>query len=365
MLASLKGLCPSGVLSVPLQTLWVRGPKSKVGVRKAQAMTEGTVPCYTSGEAVYKVTEYLVDGDYIFVNDGGSADFKYHEGKAYYTDHVVAITTKESIKAKYLYYYLQNTKEYIDANLFRGSGLKNLSITELGNYLIPLPPLPVQEEIVRILDTFTELTAELTAELAAELTARKKQYEFYREELLGFEGRADVEWKKLGDIGKLIRGVRVTKRSLKPDGVYPVISGGVKPMGMLDKKNRVKNSITVAQYGSAGVVLWQEEDFWANDVCYTFELGAGISERYLYHVLKSLQLSIYAMVNRDAVPYHLPRNVFERLLIPTPPLSEQAEIVAILDQFDTLTNSLTEGISAEIEARQKQYEFYREKLLTF
>ncbi|NMB01292.1 MAG: restriction endonuclease subunit S, partial [Firmicutes bacterium] len=179
MLASLKGLCPSGVLSVPLQTLWVRGPKSKVGVRKAQAMTEGTVPCYTSGEAVYKVTEYLVDGDYIFVNDGGSADFKYHEGKAYYTDHVVAITTKESIKAKYLYYYLQNTKEYIDANLFRGSGLKNLSITELGNYLIPLPPLPVQEEIVRILDTFTELIAELKAELKAELAARKKQYEFY------------------------------------------------------------------------------------------------------------------------------------------------------------------------------------------
>jgi type I restriction enzyme S subunit len=152
---------------------------------------------------------------------------------------------------------------------------------------------------------------------------------------------------------------------LNPDGVYPVISGGVKPMGMLDKKNRVKNSITVAQYGSAGVVLWQEEDFWANDVCYTFELGAGISERYLYHVLKSLQLSIDAMVNRDAVPYHLPRNVFETLLIPVPPLAEQAEIVSILDQFDTLTNSLTEGIPAEIELRQKQYEFYREKLLTF
>ncbi len=381
MLASLKGLCPSGVLSVPLQTLWVRGPKSKVGVRKAQAMTEGTVPCYTSGEAVYKVTEYLVDGDYIFVNDGGSADFKYHEGKAYYTDHVVAITTKESIKAKYLYYYLQNTKEYIDANLFRGSGLKNLSITELGNYLIPLPPLPVQEEIVRILDSFTELTAELTAELTVELTARKKQYEFYRDELLTlgpevpmealgdvclatenikWDSETDTYWyidlaSVCRDSHSVIEATEVNRdtapsRAQKLVKEDDVIFATTRPM--LQRYSLIHSELDGHICSTGFSVLRADKTKVLPKWIYY-----NIAKTDFYTYIESVQRgSAYpAVSDRDVKAYK----------IPIPSLEEQAEIVAILDQLDTLTNSLTEGISAEIEARQKQYEFYREKLLTY
>ena len=385
MLASLKGLCPSDVLSVPLQTLWVRGPKSKVGVRKAQAMTEGTVPCYTSGEAVYKVTEYLVDGDYIFVNDGGSADFKYHEGKAYYTDHVVAITTKESIKAKYLYYYLQNTKEYIDANLFRGSGLKNLSITELGNYLIPLPPLPVQEEIVRILDTFTELIAELKAELKAELAARKKQYEFYRENLLGFEGRTDVEWKKLGEVCGFQNGYAFKSSKFNAEGtpilrITNIQDGQICSEGCvyfnkqdyavnLDRYRVCKDAIVVAMSGATtGKIGYNYTDvvYYLNQRVGMFKPHAeSLNKRYLYHWLLSMSSYILSISMGTGAQPNLSTESMMGITIPIPSLAEQAEIVAILDQFDTLTNSLTEGIPAEIALRQKQYEFYREKLLTF
>ena len=171
-------------------------------------------------------------------------------------------------------------------------------------------------------------------------------------------------YKTLGEVAEIKRGERITKSQLVEQGEFPVISGGTKPLGFFDRANRNAETITVAQYGTAGYVAWQEKDFWANDVCYSIYPQPEVEKRYLYYVLCCAQNDIYSLVT-EAIPAHLPQKKLARIPIPIPPLSEQARIVAILDKFDTLTNSLTEGLPQEIELRRKQYEYYREQLLSF
>jgi type I restriction enzyme S subunit len=165
-----------------------------------------------------------------------------------------------------------------------------------------------------------------------------------------------VEYVKLSSICDIKRGERVTKSQLIEDGIYPVFSGGVSPMGYFNKFNREENTITIAQYGTAGYVNWIDEKFWANDVCYSLFPKEVINKRYLYFVLVNLQDYIYTL-RIDAVPAHLPVDRLGNIKIPLPPLAVQQEIVRILDNFTELT--------AELTARRKQYEYYRDLLLTF
>ena len=161
-----------------------------------------------------------------------------------------------------------------------------------------------------------------------------------------------VVWKTLGEIAKIKRGERVTKSQLMPQGEYPVISGGVKPLGFFDRANRSRKTITIAQYGSAGYVDWQSRAFWANDVCYSIFPHSYIYKRFLYHVLLSKQSIIYSLIT-EAIPAYLPLYKLVSISIPIPPLPIQVEIARILDSF------------MELEARRKQYEFYRNSLLSF
>ena len=171
-------------------------------------------------------------------------------------------------------------------------------------------------------------------------------------------------YKPLGKIADIKRGDRITKSQLVPQGKYPVISGGTKPLGYLNQANRTAASITVAQYGTAGYIDWQDQDFWANDVCYTIFPHKNIDNRFLYYILKSKQRTIYGLVT-NAIPAHLPKQRLASIPIPILPLSEQRGIVRILDKFETLTSSLTEGLPREIALRRKQYEYYRGQLLNF
>lgn len=170
-----------------------------------------------------------------------------------------------------------------------------------------------------------------------------------------------VEYKKLGEVCDIVRGERVTKNQLKKEGIYPVISGGISPMGYLDNYNREADTITVAQYGTAGYVNWQFVKFWANDVCFCIEPNTTLRKRFLYYILMNNQNKIYAMVNKDATPYHLPNAKLQSLPIPIPPIPIQEEIVRILDRF---TNLATE-LQTELQIRKEQYKYYRNKLLTF
>ena len=134
-------------------------------------------------------------------------------------------------------------------------------------------------------------------------------------------------------------------------------------MGYVDKYNREANTITVAQYGTAGYIDWQKTAFWANDVCYSVIPDNCILNRYLYHALLNQQTLLYTM-RTDAVPPCLPLDRFQSITIPLPPLAVQQEIVRILDSFTELTAELNEKLAAELTARRKQYEHYRDELLS-
>ncbi|AZI33949.1 restriction endonuclease subunit S [Kaistella carnis] len=169
-----------------------------------------------------------------------------------------------------------------------------------------------------------------------------------------------VEHFELEDCAKIVRGNRVTKSQLKPDKQYPVISGGVKPLGYFDEYNREENTITIAQYGSAGYIDWQKERFWANDVCYSVYPLESVLNKYLFYVIINQQDLIYSL-KTNAIPAHLPQNLLGKIKIPVPPLAIQEKIVEILDQFTQLETEL----ETELEARKAQYQFYRNQFLAF
>ncbi|WP_154465860.1 restriction endonuclease subunit S [Helicobacter pylori] len=264
------------------------------------------------------------------------------------------------------------------------SGFASVDMTAFKKYKFPIPPLEIQQEIVKILDAFTELNTELKV--------RKKQYEYYQNMLLDFKDANQnhkdaemsaktypkrlksllqtlapkgVEFRKLGEVCEIIRGKRVTKKEILDKGKYPVVSGGIGFMGYLNEYNREENTITIAQYGTAGFVNWQNQKFWANDVCFSVIPKETLINRYLYYVLTNMQNYLYSISNRSAIPYSISSNNIMQITIPIPPLEIQQEIVKILDQFSALTTDLLAGIPAEIKARKKQYEYYREKLLSF
>ena len=169
-----------------------------------------------------------------------------------------------------------------------------------------------------------------------------------------------VEKLRLSKICEIRRGQRITKSELIPEGPFPVISGGINPMGFTTDFNRNENTITVAQYGTAGFVNWQTKKFWANDVCYSIYPNKELLNKYLYYFLLSTQDIIYTLVI-DAVPAHLPQSRLAALEILVPPLPVQEEIVRILDTFSGVVTEL----EAEHAARVRQYEHYRNELLSF
>lgn len=233
-------------------------------------------------------------------------------------------------------------------------------------YSVPVPPLPVQEEIVRILDKFTALEAELETELEAELEARRKQYEFYRDQLLTFGD--EVEWKSLGEITTLKRGNVISKKYLREhSGIYPVYSSQTVNDGIFGKINTFDyngNFLTWTTDGAnAGSVFYRSGQFSITNVCGLIDLKSSqILLRFLFYWLRDVAPTY---VNTGMGNPKLMSNVMATIRIPVPSLAEQERIVAILDKFDVLVNDISSGLPAELEMRRKQYEYYRDRLLTF
>ena len=232
------------------------------------------------------------------------------------------------------------------------------SVPAIREIKVPVPPIEIQCEIVRILDNFTNLTAELTAELAA----RKNQYEFYRDKLVTYDSKTKI--MPLKDVAEIERGTRVVRSQLTEAGLYPVFQNALTPMGYYDKANRLGNNTFLICAGAAGQIGYSDVDFWAADDCYTFKCCEKLENRYLFHVLKNSQHRIDAQVRRASIP-RISREAVGSIRIPIPPLDVQNRIVNVLDNFEKICSDLNIGLPAEIEARQKQYEYYRDKLLTF
>ena len=167
-----------------------------------------------------------------------------------------------------------------------------------------------------------------------------------------------VERVKLGNVCNIVRGTRVTKSEVYSQGTFPVISGGVTPMGYLETYNREAGTITIAQYGTAGYVDLQKQRFWANDICYSIYPVEQLDNLFLFYILKDKQNYLYEIRNTDAVPYSLPVDNLKKINIPLPPLAIQQEIVSVLDSFTTLIDKMKK----EVELRKKQMEVYCDKL---
>lgn len=288
-------------------------------------------------------------------------------------------------------------KTYVEEHQ-SGSAYPAISDGKVKAFEIPIPcpeepekSLAIQGEIVRILDSFTELTAELIAELTAELELRKKQYNHYRDQLLTFEDD-EVEWKPMEEIGEFIRGKRFTKADYRDQGIGAIHYGeiythyGVFAQETLSKvRAEMANSLRFAEKNDVVIAGVSEtvEDVgkavaWLGD-----EKVAIHDDSYAFRHAMNPKFIAYAMQTdafHDQKGQFVSRGKIKRLLIdgmkkvklPVPfpddrerSLAEQARIVAILDKFDTLTTSLSEGLPREIELRQKQYEYYRDLLLSF
>lgn len=370
--------CPNGVEFKELGELWEKAPKSKMGANQAKNLSKnnGNI-CFTSGETHYFIDDYLVDGEFLFLNDGGTADIKYNSGKAYYTDHIFAFTSQK-ICVKFLYYFLKDKQEAINKTCFQGTGLKNLQKNKIEKFPIPLPPLEIQHKIVEILDAFTELQAELEAELEARL----KQYHYYRNKLLSHDelenrtakSRNDsdpatlVPYVRLGEACEILDNLRkpITK-SKRTQGIYPYYGAN----GIQDYVNEyifdgdfllMGEDGSVINKDNSPVLNWVSGKFWVNNHAHILKEKSNTTNlRFVFFYLQTCDVSSIVR----GVPPKINQQNLKTIQIPLPPLAVQNEIVELLDKFDTLTNDLTSGIPAEIEARKKQYEYYRERLLSF
>lgn len=327
----------------------------------------GEYPVYSSqtvnnGE-IGKIDTYNFEGEYLtWTTDGAYAGAVFYRNGKFSVTNVcglINIKDKEHISTKYIKYILSiNTQSHVT----RGMGNAKLMSNVMASIEIPIPPLEIQNEIVRILDNFTELEEELEEKLEEELEARRKQYEYYRDSLLTFDD--SVEWKTLGNISTVNRGIRVTRDMLSTEGSIPVYQNALAPLGYFEKSNRKKDTTFVISAGAAGQIGYSGIDFWAADDCFTFDDTNNVLSKYIFYFLQTKQTYIDSRVRRGSIP-RISRDVFEKMKIPLPKIEVQKRIVDILDRFESLTTDIKAGLSAEIEARHKQYEYYRDKLLTF
>ncbi|HBE5862985.1 TPA: restriction endonuclease subunit S [Escherichia coli] len=268
----------------------------------------------------------------------------------------------EAVNIKYIFYRFYDFGKWCTENANKSGGVSIIGLKKLSQYQFPIPcpdnpekSLAIQSEIVRILDKFTALTAELTAEL----TMRKKQYNYYRDQLLSFE-QGEVEWKTLGEITtKIASGRNKTRDS---DGKFPVY-GSTGLIGFIDKAAYSGDLLLVARVGAyAGLVNAVSGHFDVSDNTLIIHPSDSWNVRFAFHQLRHMNLNQYAVGAGQPL---ITGGLLKNLKVPFPSLKEQTRIAKILDKFETITASISEGLPREIELRQKQYEYYRDLLFSF
>lgn len=373
-------LCPNGVEYRRLENCCEILDNKRKPVTKS-AREAGKYPYYGANGIQDYVSNYIFDGTFILVGEDGSVVTEmgtpivtWATGKIWANNHAHIISEINGVLLRYLFHYLQTVpvKHLIHGNIpkLTGSDFRALEIA--------VPPLPVQKEIVRILDKFTKLTAELTAEL----TARKKQYEYYRDVLL--TSGDNIKLVPLGNIGRVAMCKRIMKNQTTSTGnipFYKIGTFGKKPDAFISNElfDEYKEkysfpatgSILISASGTIGrTVVYDGNPAYYQDsnIVWLEHDESTVLNKYLYYCY---QLKPWNVSDGGTISRLYNDNILKaQIPVPYPEdkeksLAEQQRIVDILDRFNKLCNDISEGLPAEIEARQKQYEYYRDKLLTF
>lgn len=329
--------------------------------------------------------QQLNEGDILICAGSGS---KEHIGKVAYIEEKLPYTfggfmgvvraKSDNITSKYIFYCLSSSlfSSYLQTSI-KSSTINNLNSSIMNAFNIPIPPMGVQERIVEILDKFTELQAELQAELAL----REKQYIYFRDQLLSFEmlnrggySLNEIKYLPLGEVLTRTRGTKITAAEMKnlhtDGGSIKIFAGGkttafVNYGDIPDADVNTNASIIVK---SRGIIEFEyydkpfshKNEFWA----YNSSNNDNINLKYVYYLLKNNEEYFQGLGSRMQMPQISSKDT-DNYVIPIPPMEEQERIVRILDRFETMVHSIKEGLPREIELRRKQYEYFRDQLLTF
>ena len=321
---------------------------------------DGLYPAYNGGQTYSgRTNDYNVEANTIIVSQGGaSAGFvNFVETKFWANAHCYYILPDETqVNNRFVYHFLKMNQKYL-MDFQHGAGIPALKSDKLTKLLIPVAPIKIQEKIVQILDKFTDYVTELTSEL----TSRKKQYSFYRDKLLSFEDEVyQVEWKVLKDVATLKNGKDWKALS---SGKIPVYGSGGEMGEFVSDYSYDKPTVLIPRKGSISNLFYLEKAFWNVDTIYYTEIDdKQIIPKYFYYFLKTVKLE--EMATNPTRP-SLTQAILDKIRIPVPSLEIQSRIIQVLDNFDTVCNDLNIGLPKEIELRQKQYKYFREKLLTF
>ncbi len=381
----LAELCPDGVEYRPLNEYLSYEQPGKYLVKSTDYSDDCATPVLTAGKTfvlgytneTYGIYEASPESPVIIFDDFTTAfkwvDFPFKAKSSA----MKMLTLLPSCNAEFRYiYYAMQTIKYVAVDH------KRHWIAEYSQFEIPVPPLEVQQEIVRILDSF----AELEAELEVELEARKKQYAYYRDRLI--EGcRSSVEWLGLGLLGEFERGKRFTKADYRTSGIPSIHYAEVYTEYELATSRTVScvredmaGSLRYASQGDlviactgetkediAKAIAWEGEGKVAvHDDCSILHVGDKVMPRYLSYCFQTSRFSTekQGLATRGK-NVRISADRLSGIKVPVPSLDEQRRIVSILDKFSALTTSLTDGLPAEIEANRQRYEYYRDKLLDF
>ena len=353
--------------------------------RDYKHLEEGSIPVFGSGGIMTYVDTPIYSKPSVLIPRKGSIDKLYYVDTPFWNVDTVFYTEIETsqIVEKYVFYVLQ--KEHLE-KLNTAGGVPSLTQGVLNEVMIPVPPLPVQEEIVRVLDTFTELQAELQAELQKRL----QQYNYYRDNLIQ-KHSTGVEYKPLCELGDFYSGLTGKTKEDFRDGnakfiTYvnifnnPSLKTDVEEKVKIapgEKQNTIQygdilftgSSETPDECGMCSVLTRHtEEKLYLNSFCFGFRFN-DLTDKcpdFMKHLFRSTDIRKKICKTANGVTrFNVSKKEFAKIEIPILPLDEQMKLASILDRFFTLTTDLTLGLPAEIEKRRQQYEYYRDKLLTF
>lgn len=387
----LEQLCPNGVEFKKVKEVYQRLKGTPITATKMKeiANDKGDIRIFAGGKTVINANledipkANIINVPAVLVQSRGVIDVVYFDKPFTFKNEMWAYTTVNVTSVKYLYYVLKSNVEYFRTEAQGMGALPQISLRVTEELSIPVPPIEIQAEIVRILDNFTNLTAELTAELSA----RRNQFEYYKENLFQFTNQVDwIELSKVCTIKGRIGFRGYTKKDIvkKGEGAISLTPANIVNHSITYEKNtyiswsKYEESPEIMTYagdivfcktgstiGKTAIVRNLKEKATINPQMVVLK-NIFCNFRYLFYVLTTVafQKEVNRLKGLGSVPT-ISQKDLGAIKIPVPDIEEQKRIANILDRFDKLCNDISEGLPAEIEARQKQYEYYRDKLLSF